>query len=53
VYRLYYIDTVEQVVNERIERKRDISDVAIIGNDGISQDRADIIRAMQLIPNSK
>lgn len=53
VYRLYYIDTVEQVVNERIERKRDISDVAIVGNDGISQDRADIIRAMQLIPNSK
>ena len=53
VYRLYYIDTVEQVVNERIERKRDISDVAIVGNDGVSQDRADIIRAMQLIPNSK
>ena len=53
VYRLYYVDTVEQVVNERIERKRDISEVAIVGNDGVSQDRADIIRAIQLIPSHK
>ena len=50
IYRLYYLNTVEQVVNERIERKRDISEVAIVGNDGISQDRADILRAIQLIP---
>ena len=51
VYRLYYTDTIEQVVNERIERKRDIASSAIIGNDGTSQDRADIIRAMELIPS--
>ena len=53
VYRLYYVDTVEQVVNERIERKRDISTLAIVGNDGLSQDRADILRAIQLLPNVK
>ena len=53
VYRLYYTHTVEQVVNERIERKRDIAATAIIGNDGQSQDRADIIRALEMIPSIK
>lgn len=42
--------TVEQVVNERIERKRNIASSAVIGNDGHSQDRADILRALELIP---
>lgn len=50
IYRLYYTNTVEQVVNERIERKRNIASSAVIGNDGHSQDRADILRALELIP---
>lgn len=50
IYRLYYNDTIEQVVNERIERKRDIASNAVVGNDGISQDRADIIRALEMVP---
>lgn len=50
VYRLYYEGTVEEVVNDRIERKRDIASHAIIGNDGVSQDREDILRALELIP---
>jgi SNF2 family DNA or RNA helicase len=53
VYRLYYKDTVEEIVNERIERKRDIASIAIVGNDGISQDRKDIIAALKLIPSIK
>ena len=53
VYRLYYTDTVEEVVNERIERKRDIASYAIIGNDGKSQDKADILRALELVPSIK
>ncbi len=53
VYRLYYEGTVEEVVNDRIERKRDIASHAIIGNDGQSQDREDIIRALELIPKLK
>lgn len=51
IYRLYYTNTVEQVVNERIERKRDIASSAVVGNDGQSQDRADILRALELIPS--
>ncbi len=50
IYRLYYTNTIEQVINERIERKRDIAQHAIVGNDGESQDRADIIKALELIP---
>lgn len=50
IYRLYYKDTVEEVVNERIERKRNIANTAIVGTDGISQDRQDIIKAIHMIP---
>lgn len=50
VYRLYYKDTVEQVVNERIERKRDTARAAVVGNEGASLDRQDIIRALELFP---
>ena len=49
VYRLYYADTVEQIVNERIENKREIASTAIIGNDGIN-DKNDILRALQMAP---
>ena len=51
IYRLYYEDTVEQVVNERIERKRDTAKAAVVGNTGENNDRQDIIRALQLIPS--
>lgn len=50
VYRLYYENTVEQVVNERIDRKRDTANAAVVGNTGENVDREDIIRALQLIP---
>jgi SNF2 family DNA or RNA helicase len=50
VYRLFYSNTVEQVVNERIERKRLIAQKAIIGNDGEDIDRNDILNALNLTP---
>lgn len=53
VYRLYYEGTIEEVVNDRIDRKRDIAATAIIGTDGTSQDREDIIRALSLVPSFK
>ena len=51
IYRLFYVNTVEQVVNERIERKRDTASAAIVGNTGDSLDRQDILRALELFPN--
>lgn len=50
IYRLFYIDSVEQIVNERIERKREIASNAVVGTDGVS-DRADILRALELSPD--
>ncbi len=50
VYRLYYENTVEQVINDRINRKRDIATSTIIGTDGAEQDRKDILAAISLIP---
>lgn len=49
IYRLYYADTVEQVVNERIEKKREIASVAVVGTDGASE-KNDILRALELVP---
>lgn len=50
IYRLYYIDTVEQIVNERIERKREIAATAVVGTDGTENDNNDILRALRIAP---
>ena len=50
VYRLFYADTVEEIVNDRISRKRRMSENAIIGNIGDEQSRQDIILALQKSP---
>lgn len=49
VYRLYYAGTVEQVINERIERKREIASTVVVGTDG-SKERNDILRALEMMP---
>ena len=53
IYRLHYEGTVEEVVNERIERKRDIASSAVVGNIGVNQDRDDIIKVLELVPSIK
>lgn len=53
VYRLYYEGTIEEVINERIVRKRNIATTAVIGTDGTKQDREDIIKALSLVPTFK
>lgn len=50
IHRLFYIDSVEQVVNDRIERKRAISEVAIVGTSGEQENREDISKALLLSP---
>ncbi len=50
IYRLYYINTVEQVVNERIDRKREIASTVVVGTDGTS-DKSDILRVLELSPD--
>lgn len=50
VYRLYYSDTIEEIINERIQRKRDIFERAVVGNDGDVSDQNDLIRALNISP---
>lgn len=50
IYRLYYEDTVEQIVNERIERKREMASLAVVGTDGKTENREDIIEALNISP---
>ena len=53
IYRLFYENTVEQIVNERIDRKRDMAENAVIGTDGESTNREDILRAVLLSPTDR
>lgn len=50
VHRLFYSNTVEEIINDRIQRKREMSDLAIVGNVGSMDDRADLLKALSLSP---
>lgn len=50
VHRLYYADTVEDVMNDRLIRKRALTDVAVVGTSGADEDYADIVRALRASP---
>lgn len=48
IHRLFYINTIEEVIDERLNRKRDLDGRVIVGTDG--EEIADIQRALQLSP---
>ena len=50
IHRLFYVNTIEEVINERIQLKRDISDAAIIGNQGELNNSKDLLKALSLSP---
>ena len=50
VYRLFYINSVEQYVNDKIDNKRSISNVAVIGTTGEDDNRSDILAALMKSP---
>lgn len=50
IYRLFYLETVEEIINDRIERKRRMADTAVVGNDGSKADMQDIIDALNISP---
>ena len=50
VHRLYYVNTIEEIMNERIQNKRYLSETAVIGNNGTEQDKKDLIKALSLSP---
>ena len=50
VHRLFYPDTVEEVINDRLDRKRQLAEVAVVGTEAPEVEAADIARALQLSP---
>lgn len=52
IYRLFYKNTVEEVVNDRIVMKRGMFDSAIVGVDGSQMNSEDIIRALMITPKN-
>ena len=50
VHRLFYADTVEEVINDRLDVKRELAEKLIIGTQAGSNDREDIVRAITLTP---
>lgn len=53
IYRLYYENTIEQIVNERIEKKRAMSELAVVGTEGDMENKEDIIAALAMSPVGK
>lgn len=50
IYRLYYKDTVEEVINQRLDRKREMAETAVVGAEGSEADMQDIIDAINISP---
>jgi len=53
IHRLVAADTVEDVIAERLQRKRAIADTAVVGVAGKDDDYADIISALSRSPSRK
>jgi len=53
VHRLFYVDTVEDVINERMARKRQLAETAVVGTDGNEADAQDILRSLQVSPMNR
>jgi SNF2 family DNA or RNA helicase len=53
VHRLFVADTVEDVVHDRMSRKRAISGTAVVGVEGRDEDYADIVGALSRSPVRK
>jgi SNF2 family DNA or RNA helicase len=53
VHRLFYVGTVEEVIDDRMRRKRDLSETAVLGTDGSSVEVEDLHRALTISPLRK
>ena len=53
VRRLIFSQTVEEVIDERLSRKRELTGAAIVGVDGKEEDYADIVAALGRSPFSE
>ena len=50
VHRLYTANTVEEAIDQRLDRKRQLATAAVIGVSGQDEEIDDIVRALQMSP---
>ena len=50
VHRLIFADTVEEAIDHRLQRKRDIANAAVVGVAGKEEEYEDILCALQISP---
>lgn len=50
IHQLFYVNTVEEVIQGRMQRKRSLAASAIIGTDGLDQDVEDLLWAFRISP---
>ena len=50
IHRLLYVDTVEEVIDERLDRKRTLAQNTTIGVEGSDDELRDIVRALKCSP---
>lgn len=50
IYRMYYANTIEEIINNRIQKKRQLSETAIIGNRGEITEQDYILKALEVSP---
>lgn len=52
IHRLFYENTIEEIIEERLTRKRKLSKVAVVGVDGSDDDEMDILKALRISPKA-
>lgn len=50
VHQLYYVNTVEEVMIDRMRRKRELASVAVAGTDGKHEEIDDLLKALRISP---
>lgn len=50
IHRLFYMNTVEEVICERLDRKRALADTAVVGINGEDDELGDLMKALQRSP---
>lgn len=50
IHRLFFTDTIEEVMVDRLETKREMAESAIVGTTGSQDDYIDIIRSLEITP---
>lgn len=50
IHRLFFAGTVEEVMNDRLARKRALGEAAVVGIEGSEEDRRDALAALSISP---